>query len=126
MTTLTLAGQPVALEAIWHHYVDQRPSPLRYCLVIDQQETRQLACVERYAGCALDHPLLEARVRSRDANQRSMGLLWQLQQVWKASGLIEKEADTPITYCLHNITQVGWDHKCLTIKGGAAPLVAGE
>ncbi|UOQ74456.1 hypothetical protein [Hymenobacter cellulosilyticus] len=120
MTILTLADQPIPLESIWHHYVDQRPSPMQYSLVIDKQETLQLACVVRYADCGLDSALLEARIRSKDARQRSMGLLWLLQEEWKTAGLIQKGNKTPIIYTLHNITHVGWDYERLTIRGGAA------
>lgn len=126
MTTLTLSGQPIALDAVWHHYVDQRRSPLQYCLVIDQQETGQLACVARYAGCAVDDSQLAARILSQDAERRSTGLLWELQRVWKAAGLVPEGTKTPIIHCLHNITRASWDRKRLTIEGGAATAVAGQ
>jgi hypothetical protein len=126
MALLTLAGQLVTLERIWYHYVDHRPSPLQYDLIITKQEATQLACVVRYADCALDSPLLEARIRSKDAVQRSLGLLWQLLQEWKQAGLVRNETNTPIAYLLQNITHVGWDREQLTITGGASAHVRDE
>ena len=120
MAILTLAGQPILLASVWYHYVDQRPSPVPYKLIIDKQEAHQLACVTRYADCALDSPLLEARIRRKDALQRSMGLLWQLLQEWKRAGLIPNGTEAPITHTLQNITHVAWDRKQLTINGGAS------
>ncbi|MBD2769659.1 hypothetical protein IC235_17350 [Hymenobacter sp. BT664] len=55
-----LAGQPIALDAIQPHHVDQRPSPLRHGLVINQAETGLLPGVEHCAGCTIVHSLLEA------------------------------------------------------------------
>ena len=115
MITFEIHDKQIDVKSIWYHYREKGEVP--FTLKISLDERQAIKIIERYSGLTISDPRLLSTIKKRDFTSRSMGLLWELLNLFSEK---INPGDVKFEWVLNNILDLKESNGVLLIFGEAS------